>query len=544
MIEVELPDGSIAEFPDGTPDAVIEGVLKEQFAPKTQGGVMDTVADVGGQAVKGLAQGAAGLAAMPAHLGNWLGGWATKGIDAALGLEPRQMPQGWDTFGDLPGKVDAAIPIGEARTTPGRYANRVAQFAAGLPIGGPSGMAGKAIGAASGAVASQAASDLTKGSALQPYAEFTAGLAGGLAPSALRRAVTPFPISPERQGLVNTLKSEGVDLTAGQKTGRKGIQYAESEIGGGATANIMEKQGEQFTAAALKRAGTKSNRATPDVIDDTFNRIGGNMSALAQRNSLPTDPGLAQDVASIAQRYVSDVAQTARAPVVQSFANDAMNMAAQGATGTQYQKLYSALRKRARDAGDPDVRTALNNLAEALDDSMERSLAARNSPDLGKWRESRRQYRNLMVLEQASTAAGANAAEGLISPSALRNATIQKQTRRNYARGKGDFADLARAGEATMKPLPQSGTAPRLAARGFQSLPAIAGTMMGGQAGGEYALLGGMLGSMFSPIMGNVLMSRPVQGYLGNQLMRLPASTLGQRVAVPAIGGSQGLLGN
>ncbi len=26
-IEVELPDGSIAEFPDGTPDAAIKGAL-------------------------------------------------------------------------------------------------------------------------------------------------------------------------------------------------------------------------------------------------------------------------------------------------------------------------------------------------------------------------------------------------------------------------------------------------------------------------------------------------------------------------------------
>ena len=33
MIEVELPDGSIAEFPDGTPSAEIEAVLQRQFAP-------------------------------------------------------------------------------------------------------------------------------------------------------------------------------------------------------------------------------------------------------------------------------------------------------------------------------------------------------------------------------------------------------------------------------------------------------------------------------------------------------------------------------
>jgi hypothetical protein len=34
MIEVELPDGSIAEFPDGTPPETIKGVLRKKFAPQ------------------------------------------------------------------------------------------------------------------------------------------------------------------------------------------------------------------------------------------------------------------------------------------------------------------------------------------------------------------------------------------------------------------------------------------------------------------------------------------------------------------------------
>ena len=34
-IQIQAPDGSIAEFPDGTPDAVIEGVMKQEYgSPK------------------------------------------------------------------------------------------------------------------------------------------------------------------------------------------------------------------------------------------------------------------------------------------------------------------------------------------------------------------------------------------------------------------------------------------------------------------------------------------------------------------------------
>ena len=44
----------------------------------------------------------------------------------------------------------------------------------------------------------------------------------------------------------------------------------------------------------------------------------------------------------------------------------------------------------------------------------------------------------------------------------------------------GDFAELANAGEAVMRPMPQSGTAPRAAAR---ALPMLAGALLGNAAG-------------------------------------------------------------
>lgn len=37
MIEIELPDGSIAEFPDGTSDDVIKGVIQKRFKPEVPG---------------------------------------------------------------------------------------------------------------------------------------------------------------------------------------------------------------------------------------------------------------------------------------------------------------------------------------------------------------------------------------------------------------------------------------------------------------------------------------------------------------------------
>jgi hypothetical protein len=155
-------------------------------------------------------------------------------------------------------------------------------------------------------------------------------------------------------------------------------------------------------------------------------------------------------------------------------------------------------------------------MKSALDDAMQRSMAAAKSPDLGAWQKVRREYRNIIPLERAATSAGADTATGLISPSQLRTAVVS-QGRRGYARGQGDFADLVRSGEAVMKPLPQSGTAPRAY---MMSLPASGAALGAGLfTGNPFLAGGGAFGMLAPPIAGRAIMSRPVQAYLGNQAM-------------------------
>ena len=49
------------------------------------------------------------------------------------------------------------------------------------------------------------------------------------------------------------------------------------------------------------------------------------------------------------------------------------------------------------------------------------------SADMPALREARSQYRNWLTLERATSGAGENAALGIISPSALRGATVGTQ---------------------------------------------------------------------------------------------------------------------
>jgi hypothetical protein len=286
----------------------------------------------------------------------------------------------------------------------------------------------------------------------------------------------------------------------------------------------MDRQGEQFTAAALRRAGANANRATPEVIDDNFRRIGGVFDNLAANNQLIPDRHLAQDLGAAWNDYAALVPQNARAPVVEGMIRDISQAANNGPVdGAVYQAARSRLDRLARGAAaDPQLQEALFGIRNSLDNAMERTLLQTNPRAVAQWRTARRQYRNMLVLERSVTAAGENAAQGLISPSQLRNATVNVHGRRNYARGTGDFAELARAGESVLKPMPNSGTAGRFRAQNIgtgilSTIGAVGGTTAGGPVAG---LAGAAFGALTPRLIGQAMMSPTGQAYLRNQLLQ------------------------
>jgi hypothetical protein len=438
----------------------------------------------------------------------------------------QDMTQGFEsTFG----------PMYEAKTTPGQVAQTLGQFTPGMMIG-PGTAAQRVVSGTSAALGSEAAGQASDGKWYEPYMRLGGALLGGIAPDIARRAITPMPISPERQKQVALLGDEGVDLTAGQKTGRKPLQYLESELGGGKAAGVMERQGEQFTKAAAAKAGIKADRLTPDVMDDAFRVVGDKFDDLASRTPLPVDARMQDDMLESVMEYQSLTGAPASA------AEDIMNRVSELAAknngvldGAAYKTISTELRKKASKASSPELREALHGIKDALDSAIERGLSGNL---LDEWKAARTQYRNMLVLEKTMMGAGEKTAEGIVSPSQLRNATVQKHGGRNYVRGKGDFAPLARAGEATMKPLPNSGTAPRFNAQNMGTgLTTLLGAGIGGAgAGGPGAMLGGLLGMGVPFAAGRALMSRPMQAYLSNQLLQGRGLPAAQKAIVPLLG--------
>lgn len=403
-----------------------------------------------------------------------------------------------------------------------KFTRTAGEYAPAL-LGGGEGLISKlATRVLAPAATSEAAGMVTEGTAAEPWARAGGALMSPAIVSMGRRLITPLPASAERSALVDTLRNEGINVTAGQATGSKPLQWAESALSdlpgaGGGAARTMTTQGEQFTSAALRRAGEQAERATPDVIDNAFNRIGNQFETIGARNHVRPDAQLVQDLRATRDEYQNLVGPHARTPVVDNtIADIADQMQRNGGvlTGEQYNAMTSRLARQARQTtNDPQLRDTLHSLRDSLDDAFERSLIrAGNTADAAALREARNQYRNLMVLEKASTGAGSAAAEGLISPSQLRNAVVQ-QDRRGYARGRGDFSDLARAAEAIMKPLPQSGTAPR---QYINHLISLLSAGIGGAAAG----LPGVAAGIAAPAAaGRLLMAPWTQRYLSNRVL-------------------------
>jgi hypothetical protein len=383
--------------------------------------------------------------------------------------------------------------------------------------------------------ASETAGQATEGTPWESYARVGGAVAGLTGPSVAGRLITPMPMAPSRQAAVRTLEKEGVtNLTAGQKTGNRKLQYVESEVGGQKIDDMLESQREQFTTAALNRAGIQGTRATPETMRRAYQDMGAEFDRLATNNTAMADQQFTNDIVQVANDFAAIGPAQERVAALRRFMNDiGLVMSPSGEiSGRAYKALRSRIERAARETSDPEFAIALRGVRDALDDAMERTMVAAGSPDVGAWQAVRKKYRDFLVVERAAAAPGAE--EGLLTPAQLRAAESGVHGKREYVLGRGAFGDLARAGQTVMKPLPQSGTAPRLAAR---QIPTILGAIAGGTTtGGDVAstVAGAALGGAVPNIMGKLLLSRLGRKYLSNQAVT-PPRVAGQGAAVTGL---------
>jgi hypothetical protein len=261
------------------------------------------------------------------------------------------------------------------------------------------------------------------------------------------------------------------------------------------------------------------------VIDQGFTQLGQQFDNLANTSQAVITVGDHRKIMTALRDYQKMTPPSQQVPYIREIVKDIGGIAGQPIPGPLYQRYRSIIERVARGTSAPEVSTALRDIRNVLDDAVERGL----QPAMrGQWQEARTQYRNLLTVSRAAGAAGEDAANGLISPARLASAAKVTQGARNFERGKGELAGLARAGEAVMKQMPQSGTAPRL--RAMQVGQTVAGGAAGAMAGGGDPTatgLGAVLPWLVRGAAGRAVMSRPVQRYLANQA--LPGNAVNAR---------------
>lgn len=539
--QITSPDGATYEItaPDDADEAAVLEYAKTQFGAKPEqpkpapppvtAGEMAT--DVAKSAGVGLAQGAIGLATLPGNL-EALGRAGINAGAGMLGIKPPVSDETYLTnFDDAKRRIEPYTgKFYEPQTTMGKFARTIGEFAP-LAVGGPAGLAARGVRAAAPAIASEAAGQATEGTAAEPWARVGGALAGGQLPAVGRRLATPAPADPTRAAAVQALEAEGVNaLTAGQRTGSRPLRWLEDATatvpgGGGRAIAAQTQAAEQFTAATLRRAGIQADRATPPVLDNAFQQIGAEYQAVGVGLApMQTTPQLANRLGTIAADYASMVPPAMQVPLIANVARQIGNATPQ-LTGQQYVSLHSELRRAQRGLkSDPQAARAVGEIVSAVEAQMVRSQPANQRQAwLNYTRDLNTRYRNLVAIESAAGAAGEQAALGLISPAALKNA-VKAQNKRDYTRGRSELARLARAGEAVMKPLPSSGTAERGMAQGMLSAPGSIGGMAIGGADPVSALVGAVAPGAAKAATAQLITAPRMQQFLANQRYAGPAA--------------------
>lgn len=563
-IEVELPDGNIVEFPDGTSPGTMEMALakyRQKPARADFSGVrasVDTTAQVApgmqrligsqGEGVSAeqmaaenrirrsrfdpqaaaaaqlansqqsfqqaplLAQAAAGAGSRVASAGLGVGQLlgVADGQDAARQREQVQFMDGSGaaTAGKIAGDVGLlAIPGGAAARLPtmaGRIGANAALgggYAALAPVlDDESRLENAAIGGAAGAA----------GGALQAGLGAVAGRA--------KAAVDPI-----RQRALEVMRQQGIPLHLSQlseslpiKTMASVAKYLPFSGAG----NAAKTQQQAFNRAVGKTFGADVPQFTDEALTTARKGMSGKFQEIYDRNNIPLDEAAAGRL-SARQAEATEPLLREEAAVVERYAQKIRDEVQDGQiTGPIYQRLRTNLQEAERRA-NPGVANAIKSLRGELDEIAAESVGEADAAALKALRSQWANFRTTEgVLKQVAGAGGD------VRPSALWPAIRKGSTK--------EMRDLARAGQVVLKdPIPDSGTSGRL----------IAGSLLsgGGIAGGLGALpaIGGLLAG--GATVGRALNS----GLLANALSKLPqgagllalgrAAPVGAVVAAPVV---------
>jgi hypothetical protein len=509
-------------------------------------GAVDTPGERAGELIKGgaaaITRGFADVAAIPGNMVQ-LGVGASNWARGKMGMDPinlneqaiggavvNAVPTSEDTRGALSAVTGGASDY-VAPGTAGQYVSTAGEFAGGAGLmTGPGTMV--RYGALPG-LSSEAAGQATEGTAMEPWAR-------AIAPIATSIALTPRPNAAsgtdERAAAARRLQERGVNPYAGQVKDSEGLMRAEGTLA------PTQRQLDQFTRAALNEAGYTgpSMRATPGVLDRQQNTITARMNRIVDID-VPITPKFGQDVMKVADDYLGSTPGQTLPPKLRNVATEILDAATNpsGAplSGSRLREWRTAL-GRYTTSGDEAIRDAAHELRNVIDEATTDALtAAGKTAEVAELAQLRTQYRNLLVIADATTRGGRGGASGVLTPERVSTSAKRVFTRQSYAMDRATgLAQLSRDAEMII------GAVPAVKPGGVRDvvntgMMALGGATVGAQAGGPWMALGGAVAGAAAPTLGRELMR---SGVMQSAVMQPQNLLAGPMSVVPGLLNSTG----
>ena len=490
--------------------------------------------DVAMSGGSGLARGVAGAVDTPAHLTNLAIAGADLFNRKVLGNE--QLPEGFSegvksgfrgalpVIGDLYDftepqarmAADKAAPEFmnyDPKSTTGEAVQRVGEF---IPFAGKNVVTMGVLPA----LTSLYAGKQFEGTAAEVPAEIITAI---ITPILAKKIISPQggEITGQTKKYVDLLKKEGVIPTAGTMLNDAQILAWEEATKAGR--NMQEAAVEAFSRAALKRIGINKNRVEAADLEQVYRNINKGYREtidsldISKGKMVPTQSQL-DDLKLAFRDYQGNVNMTTDTPIIRQVFNvlDRSLKTGQSLSKNQmkfFQRNLNAMTRKG-DVNGEFARRAV----PILNDMIHKNLGKEGK---AKLLETNRLFRDFLAIEK-TVDRGEGFYTGLVTPQKLATATSQV-FKRDKLFGRSELGELARAGSATMKTLPQAGNyrerlnAGGMAAGQTQASSGAAGFGLTGDPATAATMYAA--GSLLAPMRNRAMTSPMGQEYLKNQLI-------------------------
>lgn len=204
-----------------------------------------------------------------------------------------------------------------------------------------------------------------------------------------------------------------------------------------------------FNRSVAKTFGADAPALTPEVLSEARSRLGAKFEEIADKTKVNWDDKAVSDIVHIIHETGQVVPESSMPPLFKQL-GDIASTVREGEGGSALSGAsYQALTKKGapltslQNSGDPTIRDAANQIREALDDALERSVGA--TPEgkamLSELRDTRLQYKNLKTVEAALRSAGP---DKQVTPQAVLSAVKRNFGQFAY-KGGGPLGDAAEA---------------------------------------------------------------------------------------------------